>query len=149
MDTGETRSRQRYSLQKEVVSANLKLTHPEMDFWRNWVMNTLQQGTLSFLIKLPLGGSGLPDGGILVEREVSIVGAVYTHAYLDYLFHRVSFKLEFLDSSTLSPDLFSVYTDLGDPSDPCDTFDLAAFEVAAAKIDVYTRDTLPLHMENA
>lgn len=152
MDTGEFRSRRRYTLQREVVNATLILTNSEMEFWRNWVTYTLSQGTLSFLIDLPLGGT-LGGSGALAQKEVNIVGGVYSYQYLDFLSHRVTFALEFLDSSTISPDVFSVYSDLGDPSDPCESFDLGAFESATqfaedevAIVDNYTRNILPVHL---
>lgn len=152
MDTGEVRSRQRYSLQKEVVGVTLELDHIEMDFWRNWVLYTLAQGTRSFNAFLPLGGD-VAHGSGLTEKEVTIVGGTYNHNYIDHMHHRVTFSLEFVDTSTISPDLFSVYTDLSDESDPCDNFNLSEFESAVetaqtgvAVLDVYTRDTLPTHI---
>jgi len=155
MDTGEFRQRARYSRQLETVSATLILNHLELDFWRNWVMHTLAQGTLPFTIGLPLGGSG-EQGGILIDREVRIVGGQWKHTYMDFLFHKISFSMEFIDTSTMDPDIFSVYTDLGDISDPCDQFDLVAFEAAvalaetgAATIDEYTRNILPVHINGS
>ena len=145
MDTGEIRLRQRYSTQKETVNATLILTHEEMDFWRNWVLYVLKQGTQSFMVKLPLGGNTSGDG-VLVEKEVNIVGGGYSHSYLSHLYHRVTFSLELLDTSTISPDVFSVYTDLSDPSDPCDNFNLLEFENATTYADTYTKLTLPYHI---
>jgi hypothetical protein len=144
MDTGEFRQRARYSRQQEIVTIVLSLTHEEMDFFRNWMLYTLAQGTLSFNMDLPLGGN---ISNPFVSREVRIIEGKWKHKYQSHLHHKVTFRIEFLDTATLSADIFSVYTDLGTPNDPCDQFDLAAFEAAVDTLDIYTRDILPEHID--
>lgn len=154
MDTGEFRQRQRYSKQQETVKCTLILSHLEMEYWRNWTLYALKQGTLPFFINLPIGGDINIEEQILIQKELRIVGGKWKHVYADFMFHRVTFTGEFLDTSTISGDIFSVYIDLGDPLDPCDAFDLAAFELAVANaiprvavLDNYTRNILGPHVE--
>ena len=143
LDTGETRQRVRYSQQLETCQVLLKLNTEEFDFWRNFVLYTLKQGTLPFKLNVPHGNWD----NTLTERVVYMVGGKWKHKHIAFNHFDVTFTIEFLNPATLTPDQFSVFEDL-------ECFSLGDFEQTLDGIqgtldliDIYTRDILPVHAD--
>lgn len=87
METGLVRQRRRFLSDTESFSVQWLFTALEFAAFRSFFKNTLQAGTLSFDISLPVGES-------LVDVSCVFIGGTYDFTHVPVMNTRVSAKLE-------------------------------------------------------
>lgn len=106
MDSGATRQRRRFTVERLFVRASWEWSDNEFGVWCAWHKFKINLGADWFIMDLPLGGGVEP-------HIVRLVDGKFSQQYVPVSYVRVSTTLEVKERVTYSEDVLAFYLDLG------------------------------------